>query len=277
MFTIDSPWVLFLATAPFLAVTLGSAGAWLLMPPGRMGKRLAGVALAATAMGLWASQLPRLDNWLDDALVCLPAILAVVAAMATITARTPAYYLSAFVGTALGTAALMLPGGAWLPAATVAVVHAGLIPAGLWLMLRRAGRNSSTSCDRPSREPLLAAVAGMVTIGVLWGALAGALGERGSDHQSTLLHNGAAVGALLLGIGLIGLLGRRETVVMLLASQVMLLGASLSLIAFGRFHNDAAANTFALWIAVAAVCQIVVGVAVTAMLLRPAQRKDAGA
>ena len=245
MLTIDSQWVLFPATA------LGATGAWLLMPPGKTGRRAVGAALTAAALTLWASQLPRLGNWLDDGLLCLSAILAVVAALATITARAPAFYLSAFAMTALGTVGLMLLAGAYLPAATVAVVHAGLIPLGLWLMLRRAGRSGSTPCDRPSREPLLCATAGMVTVGVLWGLFAGVLGERGADHQTALLHNGLAVGTLLLGVGLIGLLGRRETVVMLLASQVMLLGVSLSLVALGRFHDDASAGALAVSVAVA--------------------------
>jgi len=253
MSTIDSQWVLLSATV------LGGAGTWLLMPPATIGRRTAGVALTAAALGLWASQLPRLDHWLGDGLLFLLAAVAVAAALVAITLPRSKHYLWAFALTGLGTAGLMLLAGAYLPALTVAAVHAGLIPAGLWLLLRRAGRSGAAGSGRPSREPLLCAAAGMVTVGVLCGVFAAVFSGAAPEYGTALLHNSVAVGAVLLGVGLIGLLGRRDAVVKLLGGQIMCQGALLSLAAFGRFHDDAAAGTLAVWIAVAAVCQAAAG------------------
>ena len=56
--------------------------------------------------------------------------------------------------------------------------------------------------------------------------------------EMQLLYNYLVVGALLFGIGLIGFLSRRNMIIMFLAAEMMLQGVSVSLVAWGRFHND---------------------------------------
>ena len=43
---------------------------------------------------------------------------------------------------------------------------------------------------------------------------------------------------MLFGIGMVGFLSRRNMILMFLAVEMMLQGVSVSLVAWGRFHND---------------------------------------
>ena len=51
-----------------LATLLGAVGMWLMLPRGSGAGRMAGMVLAAVALGLGASQLPRLGSWTADGL-----------------------------------------------------------------------------------------------------------------------------------------------------------------------------------------------------------------
>ncbi|MBL8830661.1 MAG: NADH-quinone oxidoreductase subunit NuoK [Planctomycetaceae bacterium] len=70
-----------------------------------------------------------------------------------------------------------------------------------------------------------------------------------------LLYNYLVIGALLFGIGLVGLLSRRNMLIMFLAAEMMLQGVSLSLVAFGRFHNDWGGTTLVILILTVAACE----------------------
>ncbi len=56
--------------------------------------------------------------------------------------------------------------------------------------------------------------------------------------ELALLQNYLIVGAFLFGIGAIGFVVRRNMIVMFLCAEMMLQGVSLSLVAWGRYHND---------------------------------------
>jgi NADH-quinone oxidoreductase subunit K len=56
--------------------------------------------------------------------------------------------------------------------------------------------------------------------------------------ELALLEKNLFVGALLFGIGLVGFFSRRNMIVMFLSVEMMLQGVSVSLVAWGRYHND---------------------------------------
>ena len=57
-------------------------------------------------------------------------------------------------------------------------------------------------------------------------------------NEAALLHNSLLVGAALFSIGLVGFLCRRNMIVMFLSAEMMLQGVSVSLVAWGRWHNN---------------------------------------
>lgn len=86
--------------------------------------------------------------------------------------------------------------------------------------------------------------------------------------EIALLHNTLLVGAVLFGVGMIGFLSRRNMIVMALSLEMMLQGASLSLVAFGRFHNDFGGQVLAIFIIVVAACEAAIALALILMLFR---------
>lgn len=78
-------------------------------------------------------------------------------------------------------------------------------------------------------------------------------------HELALLQNCLILGAMLFGIGLVGFLSRRNMIVMFLAAELMLQGVSLSLAAWGRFHNDFGGQTLVLFLIAVAACEAAVG------------------
>ena len=56
--------------------------------------------------------------------------------------------------------------------------------------------------------------------------------------EVALLNNYLIVGAMLLSVGLVGLLSRRNMIVMFLGVELMLQGVALSLAAWSRFHGN---------------------------------------
>ncbi|GIU84389.1 MAG: NADH-quinone oxidoreductase subunit K [Acidimicrobiales bacterium] len=77
----------------------------------------------------------------------------------------------------------------------------------------------------------------------------------------------------LFGLGLAGILVRRNPLVMLMCVELMLNAVNLSFVALGRTLNDAAAHSAVLFVLVVAAAEVVVGLAMIVALLR----KRAGA
>ncbi len=69
------------------------------------------------------------------------------------------------------------------------------------------------------------------------------------------------VGAALFGVGLIGFVSRRNMIVMFLSAEIMLQGVSLSLAAWGRFHNDFGGQALVLFIIAVAACEAAIALA----------------
>lgn len=86
-------------------------------------------------------------------------------------------------------------------------------------------------------------------------------------EPSLLLHN-QVVAALLFGIGLVGMLTRRNLIVVFLCAEMMLQGVSLSLVSWSRFHNDWGGQVFVIFIIVVAACEAGIALALILMLAK---------
>jgi NADH-quinone oxidoreductase subunit K len=84
--------------------------------------------------------------------------------------------------------------------------------------------------------------------------------------ELALLQNYLIVGALLFGIGLIGLFSRRNMIVMFLAAEMMLQGVSVSLVAWGRYHNDWGGQILVIFILTVAACEAAIALALVLAL-----------
>jgi len=81
-----------------------------------------------------------------------------------------------------------------------------------------------------------------------------------------LLHSYLLIGGLLFSTGLIGFLVRRNLIVMFLCTEIMLQGVSLSLVAWGRIHQDWGGQTLVVFIVAVAACEAAIGLALVLML-----------
>ncbi|MCP4005975.1 MAG: NADH-quinone oxidoreductase subunit NuoK [bacterium] len=76
------------------------------------------------------------------------------------------------------------------------------------------------------------------------------------------------VAALLFLLGVLGVLVRRNIIVMFMSIELMLNAANLSLVAFGRELGDSSGQIFAFMVMVVAAVEVAVGLAVIISLVR---------
>jgi NADH-quinone oxidoreductase subunit K len=81
-----------------------------------------------------------------------------------------------------------------------------------------------------------------------------------------ILHSYLAVGAVLFAVGIVGFLSRRNMIVMFLAAEMMLQGVSLSLVAWGRYHNDLGGQMLVVFIIAVAACEAAIALALVLVL-----------
>ncbi len=93
------------------------------------------------------------------------------------------------------------------------------------------------------------------------------------DEQA-LLENYLVVGALLFGIGLVGFFSRRNMIVMFLSAEMMLQGVSVSLVAWGRYHNDWGGQMLVIFILTVAACEAAIALAVVLTLFHKSGSLD---
>lgn len=76
--------------------------------------------------------------------------------------------------------------------------------------------------------------------------------------------------ALLFGIGLAGVLLRRNAITILLSVEIMLNAANLNLVAFSRYvtPNQISGQMFALFVMAIAAAEVAVGLALVLMIYR---------
>ena len=89
-----------------------------------------------------------------------------------------------------------------------------------------------------------------------------------------LLHSYLVVGALVFSVGLVGFITRRNLIVIFLSAEMMLQGVSLSLVAWGRFHNDWGGQMLVVFIVAVAAAEAAIALALILILFRRVGKLD---
>ncbi|HEY8548240.1 MAG TPA: NADH-quinone oxidoreductase subunit NuoK [Acidimicrobiales bacterium] len=76
------------------------------------------------------------------------------------------------------------------------------------------------------------------------------------------------LGSLLFGIGAIGLLVRRNPLVMFMCVELMLNAVTLTFVTFSRMLDDIGGQTVVVFVLVVAAAEVVVGLGIIVALLR---------
>ena len=76
------------------------------------------------------------------------------------------------------------------------------------------------------------------------------------------------VSALLFGIGAVGVLVRRNAIVVFMCIELMLNAANLSLVTFARMHGNLDGVVMAFFVMVVAAAEVVVGLAIIMSIFR---------
>jgi NADH-quinone oxidoreductase subunit K len=79
------------------------------------------------------------------------------------------------------------------------------------------------------------------------------------------------ISALLFAIGLFGVLVRRNTLVIYMCLELMLVASTLALVAFSRFNRSMDGNVFVFFILTVAAAEVAVGLAIIVALFRKRQ------
>ncbi len=77
-----------------------------------------------------------------------------------------------------------------------------------------------------------------------------------------------AVSVALFAIGLLGVLVRRNTLVVFMSLELMLVASTLALVAFSRFNGTMDGNVFVFFILTVAAAEVAVGLALIVALFR---------
>lgn len=95
--------------------------------------------------------------------------------------------------------------------------------------------------------------------------------------QTALLQNGLTVGAILFALGLVGILARRNLIVMFLSAELMLQGISVSLVAWSRFHGDWGGHVLVILVLTVAACEAAIALVFVLQAFARTGRLDAAA
>ena len=79
------------------------------------------------------------------------------------------------------------------------------------------------------------------------------------------------ISVLLFAIGLLGVLIRRNTLVVFMCLELMLVASTLALVAFSRFNGTMDGNVFVFFILTVAAAEVAVGLAIIVALFRQRQ------
>ncbi len=80
----------------------------------------------------------------------------------------------------------------------------------------------------------------------------------------------------LFCIGVMGVLIRRNAIIIFMCIELMLNAVNLMLVAFSKFHHDASAQVFVFFIMVVAAAEVSVGLAIIVMVYRQLHSVDVG-
>lgn len=82
------------------------------------------------------------------------------------------------------------------------------------------------------------------------------------------------VSITLFSIGLLGVLFRRNTIIILMCIELMFNSVNLLLTAFAAYHSDAAAQVFVFFIMIVAAAEVAVGLSILVMMKRNVDSVD---
>ena len=80
--------------------------------------------------------------------------------------------------------------------------------------------------------------------------------------------NYVILSALLFGIGTLGVLVRRNAIVVFMSVELMLNAANLAFVAFARMHGNLNGQVVAFFVMVVAAAEVVVGLAIIVQIFR---------
>ena len=89
---------------------------------------------------------------------------------------------------------------------------------------------------------------------------------------STALESQLIVGAVLFTLGVIGFLTRRNLILIMLSTELMLHGVSVNLTAFGKYHGNPQGQVFTIFVLTIAACEA--GLALSLILTLYQRRKS---
>ncbi len=81
---------------------------------------------------------------------------------------------------------------------------------------------------------------------------------------------------VLFAIGFFGVLLRKNTLVIYMCLELMLVAATVALVAFSRYNNTMDGNVFVFFILTVAAAEVAVGLAIIVALFRRRQSIDVG-
>lgn len=90
------------------------------------------------------------------------------------------------------------------------------------------------------------------------------------------LTNYVLLASLLFVIGIIGVLIRRNALIMLMSIELMLNAANLLLVSFSSYRSDPNAQVFVFFIMAVAAAEVAVGLAIIVMIYRNIRSIDIG-
>jgi len=85
---------------------------------------------------------------------------------------------------------------------------------------------------------------------------------------SNTVTNYLVLASILFAIGVMGVLVRRNIIIIFMSIELMLNAVNLLLVAFSVFHNDASSQVFVFFIMAVAAAEITVGLAILVMIYR---------
>jgi NADH-quinone oxidoreductase subunit K len=82
------------------------------------------------------------------------------------------------------------------------------------------------------------------------------------------------ISALLFGMGVLGVLFRRNAIIILMCIEMMLNAVNLLLVAFSAYHSDARAQVFVFFVMAVAAAEVAVGLAILIAIYRNTRSTD---
>jgi len=82
------------------------------------------------------------------------------------------------------------------------------------------------------------------------------------------------VSAVLFCIGVLGVLFRRNAIIIFMSVELMLNSVNLLLVAFSTYHNDASGQVFVFFVMAVAAAEVAVGLAILVTIFRNVHTVD---